>query len=313
MQSRPRQMRRKLTGKHFSQLGPFSAALINKHGFRFVGVLGTILASTSTAISSLFDNIALLTLTYSVFGGLGFGMLYVAAVIVLGFYFERWRSLATGISLCGAGMGCTILPPALTTILNYCGWRFTFVIKGVILLICGLCSLTFKPLKPMLETGSGSGLNLEKNCSTLQEEDSNASKIKFNFFDRYHNTSFPTVAETKGSSLTILLPQKMDRCESSVTVFHSVTSRKTIRTSKMLSPVLEMETESVDSGGRNRCGKLRGFCGRFFKKNTSDLKRTVSLRPLYRDDIFYHGSMNLIPEYRRSMQSKTVTTVIPRN
>lgn len=246
----------------------------------------------------------LLILTYSVAGGIGFGMLYISAVIVLGFYFERWRSLATGISLCGAGVGCVIVPSILTLILQEFGWRFTFIIKGIILALCGICTLAFKPLKPT--TLEASQLSLPRMYSTLLEEDIQieSSKVKL----------------MESSTTTILKPQKMDRNESSVTVFHTVgskTSKKGIRTSKMLSPVKEIESETSSSTSRKfNCRKFRVNCRQCCRRNKNFTQPTqlennasISVRPLYRNDIFYHGSMNLIPEYRRSMQSKTFSTV----
>lgn len=292
--------------------GPFSAALINTYGYRFVGIIGAILAGLSTAVSPLYDNIIFLLMTFSILSGIGYGMLYVAAVIVVGFYFERLRSLATGISLCGAGIGCTIVPPILTLILHYCGWRITFLIKGLIVLICGLCASTFKPLKPIANETTNSRLSLEKTCSNFEDE-SFASKVKCNFFDRYHNTSFPTLAEMKSSTLTILLPEKTDRCESSVTVFMPKYSRKGI--SNVLSTLIESDLEGSNSR-LNICSKLTCSCTICCNKLKRESNKQVSLdngsmsaRPLYRDDIFYHGSMNLIPEYRKSMQSKTISTV----
>lgn len=246
-------------------------------------------------------------------------MLYVAAIIVLGFYFEKWRSLATGISLCGAGIGCTIIPPLLTVILQRYGWRFTFLIQGLILIICGFCSLSFKPLKPIIigTTSRGSFNSSKKE----EENESLASKVKFNFFDRYHTTSFPTIIEMNSSTLTILMPEKMDRCESSVTVFETFQTKCTkkqlpLRASKVLSAVLESELEGSNGIKSNICYKFVKCC-KCSKTRKKDITKksylienvSLSQRPMYRDDIFYHGSMNLIPEYQRSMQSKTISTV----
>lgn len=44
-----------------------------------------------------------LFLLYGVLGGVGFGMIYVPAVIAVGFYFDNKRALATGIAICGSG------------------------------------------------------------------------------------------------------------------------------------------------------------------------------------------------------------------
>ena len=41
---------------------------------------------------------------YGVIGGLGFGMVFLPAIVCVGIYFESKRALATGIAVCGAGL-----------------------------------------------------------------------------------------------------------------------------------------------------------------------------------------------------------------
>lgn len=64
-----------------------------------------------------------LYLTYGLLGGIGFGMIYVPAVITTGFYFERWRALATGIAVCGSGIGTSIMGPICEMIIESLGWQ----------------------------------------------------------------------------------------------------------------------------------------------------------------------------------------------
>lgn len=37
------------------------------------------------------------------FAAIGFGMIYLPSVVCVGYYFERRRAFATGISVCGSG------------------------------------------------------------------------------------------------------------------------------------------------------------------------------------------------------------------
>lgn len=64
------------------------------------------------------------------FSGIGFGMLYMPVVIIVGFYFERWRSLATGIAVCGSGVGTFLFPPMISFLFDYYGWRSTLIIQA---------------------------------------------------------------------------------------------------------------------------------------------------------------------------------------
>lgn len=57
-------------------------------------------------------------------------MIYVPAVITSGFYFERWRALATGIAVCGSGIGTFVLPPISSTIIKNFGWEKSLIIQA---------------------------------------------------------------------------------------------------------------------------------------------------------------------------------------
>jgi len=64
------------------------------------------------------------------FLGIGFGLVYVPAVIAVGFYFERWRALATGIAVCGSGIGTFLMAPLSTLLISTYGWRGALLIQA---------------------------------------------------------------------------------------------------------------------------------------------------------------------------------------
>ena len=43
--------------------------------------------------------------------GVGFGLMYLSAYVMIGHYFERRRALATGLAACGSGVGTFIFAP----------------------------------------------------------------------------------------------------------------------------------------------------------------------------------------------------------
>ena len=69
------------------------------------------LSWASFSLSVLSPNIPVMMLTYGVLGGLGLGLIYLPAIVSVGFYFERRRALATGISVCGSGVGAFVMAP----------------------------------------------------------------------------------------------------------------------------------------------------------------------------------------------------------
>ncbi|MPC35452.1 Monocarboxylate transporter 13 [Portunus trituberculatus] len=80
--------------------------------------------------------------------GIGFGLIYVPAVIATGFYFEKRRALATGIAVCGSGIGTFIFAALNSFLIPSFGWRWTLVVYAGITLSCVVFGLAFRPLKP---------------------------------------------------------------------------------------------------------------------------------------------------------------------
>lgn len=57
-------------------------------------------------------------------------MIYVPAVIATGFYFEKWRALATGIAVCGSGIGTFLMAPFTTYLVSELGWKGAILIQA---------------------------------------------------------------------------------------------------------------------------------------------------------------------------------------
>lgn len=62
--------------------------------------------------------------------GIGFGMVYMPAVLTVGFYFEKWRALATGLALCGSGVGTFAMAPITEKLNESLGWRGTMLVTA---------------------------------------------------------------------------------------------------------------------------------------------------------------------------------------
>ena len=75
--------------------------------------------------------------SYGIFGGLGLGLIYVPAVTAVGYWFEKKRSLVTGISTCGTGFGTIVFAPLVTTLEESLGWQWC---NRIIAVLCFLVS-----------------------------------------------------------------------------------------------------------------------------------------------------------------------------
>lgn len=137
-----------LLGGFYLIVGPFVSALANAYGFRTVCILGAVISSVAFGISSFATSIYYLQFTFGVLGGIGFGLIYVPAVIATGFYFEKRRALATGIAVCGSGIGTFLFAALNNFLIPVLGWRYTLVVYAGITLSCVIFGLAFRPLKP---------------------------------------------------------------------------------------------------------------------------------------------------------------------
>ena len=78
--------------------------------------------------------------------GLGLGMIYLPSIVMVSQYFSKRRALATGIAVCGSGVGTFIFAPLTNALLAQFAWKGTVLIDAAILLNCIPCGLIFRPL-----------------------------------------------------------------------------------------------------------------------------------------------------------------------
>lgn len=116
------------------------SALANKYGCRTVTIAGSFVGAFAFTLSTLAPSYGTFLISYGIFGGLGFGMIYLPAVVFVGYYFEKKRSLATGIAVCGSGFGAFIFAPISEFLLaNFTSWKHANLVLACIILLCIFC------------------------------------------------------------------------------------------------------------------------------------------------------------------------------
>ncbi|XP_068617386.1 monocarboxylate transporter 14 isoform X2 [Battus philenor] len=140
--------------------GPVVSALCNKYGCRAVCVAGSLVATTAFALSTLSKSVTMMMITYGLLGGIGFGMIYLPSVVAVGYYFETRRSLATGIAVCGSGVGTFSFAPLAAILLKEFGsWQNANLLLAGLILNCAVFGALMRPLvypktsgeKPLLQ------------------------------------------------------------------------------------------------------------------------------------------------------------------
>lgn len=120
------------------------------------------------------------------FTGLGFGLIYLPAIVSVTCYFEKYRSLATGIAVCGSGLGTFAFSPIITFLVKYYGWKGSMLIIGGLLLNCIVFGVIFRPLVP--EKKKNKLLNNGNN--DIQTKNDNLLKADFyNVNEKQNNSS----------------------------------------------------------------------------------------------------------------------------
>ncbi|XP_061169910.1 monocarboxylate transporter 12-like [Saccostrea echinata] len=134
-----------LNGAYLS-LGPIVAAFCNRFGCRRVAVAGGIMAFLGLFLSSFSPNLDVMIFLYGFVGGAGFGFMYLPSIVMVGYYFEKRRAFATGIAVCGSGIGGFVFAPITSFLLEKFSWQGTLWILSAVVLNAVAFSQAFRPL-----------------------------------------------------------------------------------------------------------------------------------------------------------------------
>ncbi|XP_011301364.1 monocarboxylate transporter 9-like [Fopius arisanus] len=127
--------------------GPVASFLTDRYGCRRVSIAGSILATLGFVISSYTSSMAVLIFTFGVISGFGLSLCFVAAVVIVAYYFDKRRSFATGLSVCGSGIGTFIFAPLTQYLLAEYGWRGTTLILAGFFFNLAVCGCLMRDLE----------------------------------------------------------------------------------------------------------------------------------------------------------------------
>lgn len=117
--------------------GPVASFMTDRYGCQRVTIIGSVIASAGFVMSAFADSLFVLFITFGLISGFGLSLCYVAAVVIVAYYFDKRRSLATGLSVCGSGIGTFVFAPLNHELLSYYGWRgCTLILAGLFLNLC---------------------------------------------------------------------------------------------------------------------------------------------------------------------------------
>lgn len=112
-------------------VSPIATMAVGKIGIRKTMFCGAVLEAASFVCASFATHIWHLFLTQGVLFGMGLGLLFIPTAAVVPQWFTRRRSLASGISLCGAAAGGAVYSLAAGAMIRNLGLNWTFRTFGI--------------------------------------------------------------------------------------------------------------------------------------------------------------------------------------
>ncbi|GAB6027761.1 hypothetical protein CHUAL_001998 [Chamberlinius hualienensis] len=317
-------------------IGPVVSALANRYGCKMMTLIGAVIGSAALAASVFANSIDFLILTYGVIGGIGFGFIYLPCIVMVQFYFDKKRAFATGISVCGSGMGAFIFAPLNSFLISEYGWRGNILIQSAIVLHMIALGLLLRPLKASPSSSKNSNSKPKAAPLVIVDKPSPQSPTKNNTFKKSLSTqSFKTYVDNN-PQLDFTNDLKFSSSEEQLRIINNVTTPTTIEegseeTSEETALDNGDKNKPADKGRQEECKLLMeaNVRSKFLMGETGDkshngtivkvLNRRKSLpvnineevtRPFYRQDIFFSGSLMRIPQYTSRTSLKQYRTSI---
>ncbi|KAL1245526.1 Monocarboxylate transporter [Trichinella spiralis] len=277
--------------------GPIGSAFVNLFGCRAVTIAGTVLAVVGLLLSMLGISVQFMYLTYGVLSGLGMGAIYLNGIIVVSEYFEARRALATGLAVCGTGIGTFMFPPLIKIFLDQYTWQQTVMLLAGITMHCFICGALYRPLTVKAEQVK----QFEENLNSLLKDENEVS---------FQNRVLARLASTNTS---------VDNKSDSLTVDSNLTTAS-FKRGKLDQQFVRRAFNSQKSYVRSSFAErlpsrhlsMSIDLERAKSANTDDIRKlsVASIRdfnrPLNRADLFFSGS-------KRSLQALTSVNDLPKD
>ncbi|CAF0791728.1 unnamed protein product [Rotaria sordida] len=128
---------------------PISTVFTNTFGCRRMTIIGSILGSIGFFLSRWYFSVYYYYLTIGIIGGIGCGLIYLPAIVSVGYYFEEKRSFAMGIAFCGSGLGTVAFPFVMPWLIDKFflnDYKNGLLFESALILTCVLYGFTMIPL-----------------------------------------------------------------------------------------------------------------------------------------------------------------------
>ncbi|VDP12371.1 unnamed protein product [Onchocerca flexuosa] len=301
-------------------IGPVVGGLVNKYGARMVVIIGSFVAGLSFIASLFCSNIYMFMIFYGFLGGAGFGLIYLPSIVTVGYYFEKKRSIATGLAVAGSGVGTFVLPPLCIVLINHFGWRIAICSLAALSFSSIIYGLLYRPLQApaIRKKERNTKADVEELVSRKMFTDSAASENKLQKFIRTRNTQSECEMH-EFDEMTPLAPSDGNMTGKNRGTLSN--SSEGLSTSSRRDPTTSMKSKAASIDLKTSRGNLAEVLSKIsvhsfghstsFRSRSSQMKDAQSLasvtsstgpkefnKPLNRRDIFYSGSIRNLSEFK---------------
>ncbi|XP_067681650.1 monocarboxylate transporter 13-like [Haliotis asinina] len=209
--------------------GPIIGWVTNRHGCRVAICLGGCFHLAGMTGSYFATNVSSLLVTFSILGGIGMGFCLTTSLIVSGYYFKKYLSIAAGITVSGSAFGMFAGPPLIRFLID------RYMLKGMFLILGALGANMF--VLGMLMRPSPTEQTKSRRGSEKRYSD-DSSQVK-NRISRFSSALKDVTAIVKnGPFLCYLLTTFAFSCGETAAIYHLPNYTQKQGTSKMASATL---------------------------------------------------------------------------
>uniref|UniRef100_A0A1I8PHN5 Major facilitator superfamily (MFS) profile domain-containing protein n=1 Tax=Stomoxys calcitrans TaxID=35570 RepID=A0A1I8PHN5_STOCA len=162
--------------------GLFIGPAIKSFKPRNVAACGCLMVSFGLSLCSFATEGWHFIVGYSLFVGLGLGLIAPSTFVAINSYFTTKRGRAVGVSLAGAGLGQVFIPHVVRFFLDHYGFRVAILAMSVLSLVGLIGALLLKPLTPNGSTAAGKHNN-RKHFTIIPSSAAGTNKNKVNSSD----------------------------------------------------------------------------------------------------------------------------------
>lgn len=306
--------------------GPFTSALLNRFGFRAVIMSGAVIVSFSLFCTYFTKSYAGLCLFYGGLAGVGYCFINMSSGLMVGFYFERLRSLALALATTGSSVGIMVMFPVNTYLVKLSGWRTLTLLHSGLFGIIYFLGMTYKPILSLTVTKTTDDPtrtvtylpNVSTHTHTVKPAHSRVRAEGLTptatekLFSAVSNYNFPTAAAIvdEGVPTNTSNQAGVPGSSSSPSPVSKLTltanAPKGGMSQRQLNQVKSMMSKSSvqDKTKKNieltiKAEEPRQKVG-FWKRICRWEQHVPQSRPMYKDDVFFEGKLETLPAYQKS-------------